>query len=95
MVARLTELYEAWPHDLTLRNLAGLLDRALESSTRLRLFAHEAAREGLVDCVAAYERLDRIQREQIVELEQTLRSQLSASIADARRRQVVGVEQDK
>jgi hypothetical protein len=86
---RLSDLYGRRPHDTTLRNLAGLLDRALETSGRLRLFAVEAAQDGLQDCQRAYERMERIQREQIFELEQQLRLQLGIVLANAEGREHV------
>jgi hypothetical protein len=92
MTRRLSDLYGAWPLDSTLRNLAGLLDRALETSSRLRLFASEAAHDGLHECVEAYERIDRVQREHIVEVERQLRIQLAAALAEAQRRRVSGAE---
>jgi hypothetical protein len=69
--------------DSTLRNLSGLLDRALETSARLRVFALEASHEGLPECVRTYERLDRMERDQIVELEAALQRQLAVALADA------------
>ena len=93
MKARLSDLYGHRPQDVTLRNLAGLLDRALETSGRLRLFAVEAAQDGLQDCVRAYERMERIQREQILELERQLRRQLGIALAhDAEGREHVHAE---
>jgi hypothetical protein len=83
MKPRLSDLYGDRPHEMTLRNLAGLLDRALETSGRLRLFAVEAAQDGLHDCQRAYERMERIQREQIFELERQLCRQLGIALADA------------
>jgi hypothetical protein len=91
-MTRLTELRAAWPLDVTLRNLAGLLETALETSARLRACAADAAHDGLDECVVVYERLDRLERTQIVELEAHLRHALGAALADARRRQVNGAK---
>ena len=94
-MTRLSELRAAWPFDVTLRNLAGLLDLALETSARLRACAAEAAHDGMDDCVEAYERLDRLERTQIVELEAHLRHQLGAALADAQRREADGAERTR
>jgi hypothetical protein len=91
-MTRLTELRTAWPLDVTVRNLTGLLDAALETSARLRACAADAAHDGLDECVEAYERLDRLERTQILELEMHLRHQLGAALADAQRRQANGTE---
>jgi hypothetical protein len=92
MTVRLADLYGCRPHDTTLRNLAGMLDRALETSGRLRLFAVEAAEDGLHDCRQAYERMEQIQREQILELERQLSRQLGVALADAEGREHVRAE---
>jgi hypothetical protein len=86
MQRRLTELLVARPLDGSVRNLASLLDRALETCSLLRVFAAEAAHDGLDECAHAYERLERREREQIVELELQLRRQLDAALEDARAR---------
>ena len=91
-MTRLTELRAAWPHDITLRNLTGLLDAALETSERLRACAADAAHDGLDECVEAYERLDQLERTQIVELEAHLRRQLGTALADARQREASDTE---
>ena len=93
MNPRLSDLYGDRPHETTLRNLAGLLDRALETSGRLRLFAVEADQDGLQDCRLAYERMERIQQEQIVELERQLCRQLGIALEDAEGRQRVRPEE--
>lgn len=86
MPRRLNDLLVARPLDRSLRNLAGLLDRALETSARLRIFAAEAAHDGLDECAQVYDRLERSEREQILELEVQLRRQLDAALEDARAR---------
>jgi hypothetical protein len=82
-MTRLSELRAAWPLDVTVRNLAGLLDTALETSARLRACAAAAAHDGLDECVEVYQQLDRLERTQIVELEAQRRRQLDAALADA------------
>ena len=79
----LSDLRAKWPLDATLRNLSGLLEQAFETSARLRVFALEASHEGLEECVRTYERLDRMERDQIVELEAELQRQLVAALAAA------------
>jgi hypothetical protein len=86
MPRRLNDLLVARPLDRSLRNLASLLDRALETSARLRIFAAEAAHDGLDECAQVYDRLERSEREQILELEVQLRRQLDAALEDARAR---------
>jgi hypothetical protein len=94
-MTRLSELRAAWPLDVTVRNLAGLLDTALETSARLKACAADAAHDGLDECVATYQQLDRLQRTQIVELEFQLRRQLDAALADAGRRHAIGAEHEE
>ena len=91
-MTRLSEVRAAWPFDITVRNLIGLLEAALDTSARLRACAADAAHEGLDECVEAYERLDRLERTQILELETHLRHQLGAALAAARRREANGTE---
>jgi hypothetical protein len=85
-MTRLSALRAGWPLDVTVRNLTGLLELALETSARLRACAADAAHDGLDECVEAYERLDQLERMQILEIESRLRHQLGIALADARRR---------
>ena len=69
----------------TVRNLAEQLERSIETRERLRLFALEADHDGLEDAARTYERVDRLERRQILELERQLRRQLDAALAEAQR----------
>jgi hypothetical protein len=79
---RLNYLRGAGPQQ-TVRNLAEQLERSIETSARLRLFSVEANQEGLEDTAQTYERLDQLERRQILELELQLRRQLDAALAEA------------
>lgn len=65
------------------RNLAEQLERSIETSARLRLFAVEANHDGLEDAAQTYERVEQLERLQIFELELQLRRQLDAALAEA------------
>lgn len=93
-MTRLTDLSSAWPLDATVRNLAGLLDQALETSAQLRAWAAAAAHEGVDEFVEVYEGLDRLERRQIFELETYLERQLCAALADPRRRDATAERTD-
>lgn len=71
----------------TVRNLAEQLERSIETSARLRLFAAEATQDGLAETADAYDRLERLERRQIVELEVQLRRQLDSAIEVGREAQ--------
>jgi hypothetical protein len=86
IIQRLSDLRGAWPMDGALRNLSGLLDRALETSARLRVFATEAVNDGLDEAAETYRRLEQLQRRQITELEIQLRHHLGAAITEGRAR---------
>jgi hypothetical protein len=87
-----TNVRFAWPLDVTLMNLADLLNQSLETSARLRACAADAAHEGLDTCVQVYEDLDWLERRQIFELEKHLERQLGAALADPRRRRDTDAE---
>ena len=65
------------------RNLAEQLERSIETSARLRLFAVEANHDGFEDTAQTYERVNQLERRQILELELQLRRQLDAALAEA------------
>ena len=81
--ARLLDYLRGARPQKTVRNLAEQLERSIETSARLRLFAVEANHDGLEDTAQAYERVDELERRQILELELQLRRQLDAALAEA------------
>jgi len=83
---RLSDLRGPYPMN-AVRNLAEQLERSIETSARLRLFAAEATQDGLAETADAYDRLERLERRQIVELEVQLRRQLDSAIEVGREAQ--------
>lgn len=79
---RLSDLRGAAPQN-AVRNLAEQLERSIETSARLRLFAAEANHDGLEDTAQTYERVDHLERRQILELELQMRRQLDTALAEA------------
>lgn len=79
-IRRLSDLRTPRPQN-TVRNLAEQLERSIETSARLRLFAAEATQDGFDDTADTYQRLDRLERRQIRELALQLRRQLDAALA--------------
>jgi hypothetical protein len=78
-VRRLTELRATMPADHTLQNLLGLLNAKLELCSKLPIYEYEAASQGHVHCVVAFQRLAEQERTTFDEILATLRVHLDAT----------------
>jgi hypothetical protein len=67
------------PADHTLQNLLGLLNAKLELCSKLPIYEYEAASQGHVHCVAAFQRLADHERSSFDEILATLRIHLDAT----------------
>ena len=85
-VRRLSELRATMPADLTLQNLLGVLNAKLDLCSKLPIYEYEAASQGHIHCVAAFQRLAECERSAFDEILATLRVHL-----DATSRKEVGV----
>ncbi len=80
-VRRLNDLRATMPGDRTLQNLLGILSAKLDFCARLPIYEYEAATQGHVHCVAAFQRMAEHERRSLQEGLRALRVHLDTTLA--------------
>jgi hypothetical protein len=80
-VRRLNDLRATMPGDHTLQNILLVLSAKLELCSKLPIYEYEAASQGHVHCVTAFQRLAEVERRSYDEILKTLRLHLDKTAA--------------